>query len=297
MHEDGLSTLILRMLDIPFKVAVRYDALNTLDELYMCAVANRTPQESGDNPGTSNRTRRRFPSLLLSAAGVMRAKLEILALVLGAVGLVGTVAVTALPMWRVTAFVGPNIIVMETLWEGLWMACVRQADISMQCKVYDSLLILPADIQAARGLMCSSVALAVLAVLVSVCGIRGTDCCRDDVRGKNVVLLVGGCLFALSGLAALVPVSWSTGSIVRDFYNPLVLESLKREIGQALYVGFATVLLLLAAGVTLLCRYGLRQRKEEEENRSYIPVEKDKADMSRLGRIPSYDSYRKNQYV
>ncbi|XP_073674406.1 claudin-4-like [Garra rufa] len=227
----------------------------------------------------------------------MRAKLEILALVLGTIGLVGTIAVTAMPMWKVTAFIGPNIIVMETLWEGLWMACIRQADISMQCKVYDSLLILPADIQAARGLMCTSITLAVLAVLVSVCGIRGTDCCHDDVRGKNVILLVGGCLFVLAGLATLLPVSWSTHSIIRDFYNPMVVESLKREIGQALYLGFATFMFLLVAGVILLCRYGPRQRKDEEENKSYIPVEKDKAGMSVLGRIPSYDSYRKNQYV
>ncbi len=67
----------------------------------------------------------------------MRAKLEILALVLGTIGLVGTIAVTAMPMWKVTAYIGSNIIVMETLWEGLWMVCIRQADINMQCKVYD----------------------------------------------------------------------------------------------------------------------------------------------------------------
>ncbi|XP_016364509.1 claudin-8-like [Sinocyclocheilus rhinocerous] len=228
----------------------------------------------------------------------MRAKLEILALVLGTIGLVGTIAVTAMPMWKVTAYIGPNIIVMETLWEGLWMACIRHADISMQCKVYDSLLILPADIQAARGLMCTSITLAVQAVLVSVCGMRGTDCCHDDVWGKNVVLLVGGCLFVVAGLAALLPISWSTHSIVRDFYNPMVLESLKREIGQALYLGFATFMFLLVAGVMLLCRYGSRQRKdEEEEDKPYILVEKDKAGVSMLERTPSSDSYWKSQYV
>ncbi|XP_067307976.1 claudin-8-like [Pseudorasbora parva] len=224
----------------------------------------------------------------------MRAKLEILALVLGFIGLVGTIAVTALPMWKVTAFIGPNLIVMEAQWEGLWMACIRQADIRMQCKVYDSMLILPADIQTARGLMCVSIALAALAVLVSVCGMRSTDCCQDDSRGKNVILLVGGCLFIAACLAILIPVSWTTHSIVRDFYNPVVLESQKREIGQALYVGFATFLFLLVAGVILLCRYAPRQRKDEEDG-PYVPGEKDK--MSMLERTPSSNTYWKSQYV
>ncbi|XP_056094568.1 claudin-8-like [Rhinichthys klamathensis goyatoka] len=221
----------------------------------------------------------------------MRAKLEILALVLGAVGLIGTIAVTALPMWKVTAFIGPNIIVMEAQWEGLWMACIRQADIRMQCKIYDSLLILPGDIQTARGLMCVSITLAVLAVLVSACGMRSTDCLQDHSRGKNVILLVGGCLFVASGLATLIPVCWSTHSIIRDFYNPMVLESQKREIGQALYVGFATFLVLLVAGVILLCRYAPRQRKDEEDG-PYVPVE-----MIMLERTPSSNSYSKSQYV
>lgn len=72
---------------------------------------------------------------------------EIAALCVGLVGLIGAAAVTGMPMWKVTAFIGENIIVMETRWEGLWMNCYRQANIRMQCKVYDSLLYLPADLQ------------------------------------------------------------------------------------------------------------------------------------------------------
>ncbi|XP_051963560.1 claudin-8-like [Xyrauchen texanus] len=224
----------------------------------------------------------------------MKGKLEILALVLGTIGLVGTIAVTVMPMWKVTAFIGPNIVIMEMQWEGLWMACIRQADISMQCKVYDSLLILPADIQAARGLMCAAITLAVLAVLVSVFGLSGTNRFQEDFRAKKVILGVGGCLFVLASLATLLPVSWTTNTIVRDFYNPMVVESLKREIGQALYVGFATFIFLVIAGVILLCRYS--HQREEEEEEVYAPVYEDKLRMSMLSRTSS-NSYRKNQYV
>ena len=45
--------------------------------------------------------------------------LQIAGLVLGGVGMVGTVAVTVMPQWRVSAFIGSNIVVFENLWEGL----------------------------------------------------------------------------------------------------------------------------------------------------------------------------------
>ncbi|KAK9521147.1 hypothetical protein VZT92_020977 [Zoarces viviparus] len=67
----------------------------------------------------------------------MTEKLEVCALVLGFVGLVGTIAVPALPKWR-----------------DLWMICYREGESRMQCEAHDSLLILPPEMQAARGLMC-----------------------------------------------------------------------------------------------------------------------------------------------
>lgn len=223
---------------------------------------------------------------------IMRGKLEILAMVLGIIGLVGTIAATVMPMWKVSAFIGPNLIVMETQWQGLWMACIRQVDINMQCKVYDSLLILPADIQAARGLMCTAILLAFLAVLVSIIGMSGTNS-NDNIRGKNVIQVVGGCLFIVASLTTLIPLAWSTHTIVRNFYNPAVVESQKHEIGQSLYVGFATFILLMVAGVILFFRYASHQRKEEEE---YIPGVEKNAGMPMLERTPS-GSYQKSQYV
>ena len=44
--------------------------------------------------------------------------LQIAGLVLGFLGAVGTLATTLLPQWRVSAFIGSNIIVFERLWEG-----------------------------------------------------------------------------------------------------------------------------------------------------------------------------------
>ncbi|CAL8333865.1 unnamed protein product [Boreogadus saida] len=189
---------------------------------------------------------------------------ELIALIIGFIGLVGVAAVTGLPMWKVTAFIEENIIVMETRWEGLWMNCYRQANIRMQCKVYDSLLFLPADLQAARGLMCSAVALTVFALVVSAVGMKCTKVVDHRARTKHIVLVSGGCLFLLACVTTLIPVSWTGHVIIRDFYNPLLIDAQRRELGEALYIGWVTGALLFVAGVILLCRHVPRTQEEEE---------------------------------
>uniref|UniRef100_A0A3B5ALX8 Zgc:110333 n=1 Tax=Stegastes partitus TaxID=144197 RepID=A0A3B5ALX8_9TELE len=185
----------------------------------------------------------------------MRAKLEVVALIIGFIGLIGVAAVTGLPMWKVTAFIEENIIVMETRWEGLWMNCYRQANIRMQCKVYDSLLFLPPDLQAARGLMCSSVALTTFALIVAAVGMKCTRVVDHRARTKHIVLVAGGCLFLMGCITTLIPVSWTGHVIIRDFYNPLLIDAQRRELGEALYIGWVTSALLFTAGVILLCRH------------------------------------------
>ncbi|KAL3057641.1 hypothetical protein OYC64_007990 [Pagothenia borchgrevinki] len=228
----------------------------------------------------------------------MRAKLEVLALVLGSIGLCGTIAVTALPMWRVSAFIGANLIVMEELWEGLWMNCYRQADINMQCKVYDSLLILPPELQAARGLMCVSIVLVVLSLFVTGCGTKKSNCCGDNPKSKNITLASGGSLYLLSFLTTLIPVSWVAHTVIRNFYSPLVVDSQKRELGEALFIGWATSGILLITGVILLSSYGKRRSKEEEPYTDVhlIAVSIQKEGSVYLGRTPS-SSYKHQEYV
>nr|XP_046245619.1 claudin-17-like [Scatophagus argus] len=221
----------------------------------------------------------------------MRAKLEVLALVLGVIGLTGTIAVTALPMWRVSAFIGANLIVMEELWEGLWMTCYRQANIRMQCKVYDSLLILPPELQAARGLMCVSIVLVVISLCITGCGTQKSSCCDDNMKGKNVTLALAGSSFLLSFLTTLIPVSWVGHTVIRNFYNPTVLDSEKRELGEALFIGWATAGVLLITGIILLFSYCKRRSKEEELYS--VPYA---ADSIPLKRTPS-SSHKSQEYV
>ncbi|XP_075450020.1 claudin-8-like [Ascaphus truei] len=178
---------------------------------------------------------------------------QIAGLVLGGIGLVGTCAVTGLPQWRVTAFIENNIVVFETLWEGLWMNCIRQANIRMQCKIYDSLLALTPDLQAGRALMCIAVLLSFLAFMIAIVGMKCTQCAGDNERTKGLILLISGISFIFAGAIVLIPVSWTANQIIRDFYNPLVNAAQKRELGEAIYIGWATSLFLIAGGCILCC--------------------------------------------
>ncbi|XP_071780857.2 claudin-8-like [Centroberyx gerrardi] len=179
---------------------------------------------------------------------------EIAAMCVGLVGLIGAAATTGMPMWKVTAFIGENIIVMETRWEGLWMNCYRQANIRMQCKVYDSLLFLPPDLQAARGLMCCSLALSGLGLLAALAGMRCTSCFQDNDRVKTIILMVAGGMQLMASICVFIPVSWTGHVIIRDFYNPLLIDAQRRELGEALYIGWVTGAFLFASGALFLCR-------------------------------------------
>ena len=179
--------------------------------------------------------------------------LQLVGVGLAVLGWLGTVTICLLPMWKVSAFVGNNIITAQTIWEGLWMTCAVQSTGQMQCKIYDSLLALPADLQAARAMVVIAILLSLLAVLLSVVGGECTTCVGDPAAKARVGLAAGG-LFVLSGALCLATVCWPTNTIIKDFYNPMVADAQRRELGTCLYVGWGASGLLLVGGVLLCCR-------------------------------------------
>ncbi|KAF7697137.1 claudin-4-like [Silurus meridionalis] len=154
-------------------------------------------------------------------------------------------------MWRVTAFIGANIVTAQIIWEGLWMNCVVQSTGQMQCKVYDSLLALPQDLQAARAMVIISIIVGIFGVLMAVIGGKCTNC-TEDKAAKAKACIVSGVIFLIAAFLILIPVSWSAQTLIRDFYNPLVLEAQRRELGASLYIGWGSAALQLLGG-GLLC--------------------------------------------
>ncbi|XP_006897512.1 PREDICTED: claudin-6 [Elephantulus edwardii] len=178
--------------------------------------------------------------------------LQILGLVLTLLGWVNALVSCVLPTWKVTAFIGDNIMLAQDTWEGLWMSCVVQNTGQMECKVYDSLLGLPQDLQAARALCVITLLVTLLGLLVCIAGINYTTCVEDkDLKARLV--LTSGIIFIISGVLALIPTCWTANSIIRDFYDPLVAESRKQELGSSLFLGWAASILFLLGGGLLCC--------------------------------------------
>ncbi|KAL4647608.1 hypothetical protein GN956_G8731 [Arapaima gigas] len=198
----------------------------------------------------------------------MSAGLEIVGIALGVLGWLIAIVACALPMWKVTAFIGSNIVTAQIIWEGLWMTCVVQSTGQMQCKVYDSMLALPQDMQAARALTVISVLLSVLALLIAIVGAKCTNCIEDEAS-KAKVMIISGIFFITSGVMQLIPVSWSANTIIRDFYNPLLTDAQRRELGAALYIGWGAAALLVIGGALLCCSCPPSEQKYQPSRMTY----------------------------
>lgn len=178
-----------------------------------------------------------------------------MAVCLAMLGLCGTILVCALPMWKVTAFVGANIVTAQVFWEGLWMNCVLQSTSHMQCKAYDSVLALTKDLQAARALICASIAVGVVAVGLSVVGTNCTNFYREERLKKANLGIAAGAVYIVAGVTCLVAVSWSAYVIIVDFYNPLAVVGRKGELGASIYVGWVSGVLLIVGGGLFISTY------------------------------------------
>lgn len=177
--------------------------------------------------------------------------LEILGVTLAVLGWILAIVSCVLPMWKVSAFIGMNIITAQVTWEGIWMHCVFQSTGQVQCKVHDSMLALSGDLQAARALTIISIVVGVVGLLVATMGAKCTNCVEEESAKARVMMAAGGA-FILASLTQLIPVSWSAHSIIMEFYNPLIPEPQKKEIGAALYLGWAAAAFLLIGG-GILC--------------------------------------------
>lgn len=132
------------------------------------------------------------------------------------------------------------------------MSCVVQSTGQQQCKTYDSLLVLPSDIQAARAMLIISCLLSSLSLLILFAGADFTTCVENE-DAKPKISLVAGVGLLVAGLLVIIPVSWSAHNVVRDFNNPLVAATQKRELGACIFVGWAGGVLLLLGGGLLCC--------------------------------------------
>ncbi|XP_061538695.1 claudin-3-like isoform X3 [Phycodurus eques] len=170
--------------------------------------------------------------------------------IIGFIGLVGVAVTTGIPMWRVTSFIGANIVTGQIVWDGLWMNCVMQSTGQMQCRLNESVMRLTPDLQAARALVIISLVFGFIGFMITFIGAECTSCLNKETS-KAQVVIIGGCLLILAAVLVLIPVTWSATITITDFQNPLTINEQRREIGAAIYIGWGSTAILLVGGIIL----------------------------------------------
>ncbi|KAK2882043.1 hypothetical protein Q8A73_022553 [Channa argus] len=147
---------------------------------------------------------------------------QILGVALAIIGFLVSIIICGLPMWRVTLFIGSNIVIAQTIWE---------------------------DLQAAKALVVIAIIVGIFGILLSIVGGKCTNLIKDE-KQKCKVAIAAGVTFLIAGLLVLVPVCWTANTIIRDFYDVLLIDAQRRELGASLYIGWgAAGLLLLGGGI------------------------------------------------
>ncbi|XP_029376103.1 claudin-7-B isoform X1 [Echeneis naucrates] len=189
--------------------------------------------------------------------------LQILGFALALLGVIGLVVGTIMPQWKMSAYVGDNIITAVAMYEGLWMSCAFQSTGQIQCKVYDSILQLNSALQATRALMIVSIIVVVAGLGVACMGMKCTNCGGDDKTRKSriamtggIIILIGGKLFAFfffffGSLCSIVACSWYAHDIIQAFYNPFTPVNTKYEFGSAIFIAWAGAFLSVVGGAML----------------------------------------------
>ncbi|XP_067103157.1 claudin-like protein ZF-A89 [Osmerus mordax] len=173
--------------------------------------------------------------------------LQMLGSVLGLFGWIGVILVCGMPMWKVTAFIGNNIMTAQTIWEGIWMSCVVQSTGQMQCKVYDSMLALSSDLQTVQSLVVVSILTGFVGLLMAFVSSMCTNFIVEEAA-KTKAMVMARVALVISGILCFIPVSWMASIIIRDFYNPMLIDAQRRELGASLYMGWAAGIMLVVGG-------------------------------------------------
>ncbi|XP_032400627.1 claudin-7-A [Etheostoma spectabile] len=176
---------------------------------------------------------------------------QLLGFFMSLIGIVGLIIGTILPQWKMSAYIGDNIITAVAMYQGLWMSCAFQSTGQLQCKIYDSILQLDSSLQATRALMIVGIIVSVAGLGVACMGMKCTTCGGSEKVRKSRIAMTGGIILLVGGLCAIVACSWFAHNVIRAFYNPYTPVNTKFEFGAAIFIAWGGSLLDVLGGAML----------------------------------------------
>ncbi|XP_006802357.1 claudin-15-like [Neolamprologus brichardi] len=191
----------------------------------------------------------------------MNTLIEVVALFLGFVSWILTLITLEDQHWRESSQDG-SVILTSNLYENLWMSCASDSTGNYNCRDFPSLFALPGYIQASRALMIASIVFGSFGLVATLVGMKCSKIGGENYVLKGKIAAVGGVFFLLQGLCTMIAVSWYAANITQQFFD-ILYQGTKYELGEALYIGWASATLAICGGSCLLCSCGIMTDSEK----------------------------------
>ncbi|XP_032442724.1 claudin-4-like [Xiphophorus hellerii] len=157
--------------------------------------------------------------------------------VLGAIGLILVITCCALPEWAVGHYGYMEVHA------GLWKMCVKHRTGLQVCGPFESIAVEVPLLHASRALIVISCILGILSLLLLFFGSDFTPCVQNQDT-KTKMILAAGLGLMLTGLLVIIPVNWEANA-------PVWVGEVR--MGACIYIGYLTGLMLIPTGVLLCC--------------------------------------------
>ncbi|RXN11508.1 claudin-15-like protein [Labeo rohita] len=147
-------------------------------------------------------------------------------------------------------------------------------------------------IQASRALMIAAVVCGTFGVVATLIGMQCSKAAGDNEVLKGRIAGIGGAFFLLQGFCTMISVSWYAANITQVFFDPLY-PGQKYEIGEGLYIGWASGVLAICGGSCLMCSCKLGKK----EKTGYYQPTRETIYSASASRRDGQSTYGRNAYV
>ncbi|XP_014878433.1 claudin 15-like a [Poecilia latipinna] len=195
----------------------------------------------------------------------MSTALEAVGFVMCMIGFLVTGAALANDYWKISSVSG-SVIVSQREFENLWHACAENSAGIANCRDFESMLALPAHVQACRALMIISLLLGLGCMIVSLLGLKCIKIGSVTVESKAKMAATGGIMCILGGKHAHAHTHTHAYTPTHELPDRCPC-SCRFELGAGLYMGWAAGSLCILGG-SLLCS-ACKRASPAGKNRGY----------------------------
>lgn len=193
---------------------------------------------------------------------------QFLGLLVGCLAWILTMTSAGINEWRLWHVSDVSVISSGVAWVGIWRACFY-SQVLPQTENCQSIGIsehfVPTEISVAQVLMGLAMICGLAANISASVAMRMVYFSLEDRRSIQLVFVLTGTLYVLTGVSTLVPLAWNMSSVLNnstiDFPPEFNFPAapIRQQVGSAIGVGVFGTILMLFSGLLFLC-YGCVSR-------------------------------------